>query len=129
MAFKSKLISVREVFTRLKTNPPAPAYLLLGGDAFLQTFAIEKVTEKLSESSVSCKKTIYSLIEDDVETILAEITGISLFSEPRVSVIRQINKFRKNQLKEIISWIKLSDQSQCVFFILDEILEGEFEEM
>ena len=112
-------MSVRDVFTMLKNSPPAPAYLLLGGDAFLQSFTIEKISEKFSSDN-SCKKTVYSLDEDDAETILAEITGISLFSEQRITIIRQIKKFRKTQMNDVLSWIKTNDPSQCVFFILDE---------
>lgn len=112
-------MSVRDVVTMLKKSTPAPAYLLLGGDAFLQSFTIEKISEKFSSDN-SCKKTAYSLDEDEAETILAEITGISLFSEPRITIIRQIKKFRKNQIKDVLSWIKSHDPSQCVFFVLDE---------
>lgn len=119
MVYKTKLQTVRNVFNSLNNNSPDPAYLLLGGDAFLQSFFIEKVSEKISSNNVF-NKSVYSLDEDDAEKILLEITGISLFSEPRIIIIRQIKKFRKNHITDIINWIDSSPVSQCIFLILDE---------
>lgn len=102
MPDKFGIFSIKETLSEANKNGLKPIYVLMGNDAYLQSFFINQIANIFNESNIT--KQVYSFEEDDGDLILNEITGISLFSEPKLFVLRGIRKLKKTHFKDLISW-------------------------
>ena len=112
MPDKYGLFSIKETFNEIKNHSVNPIYLLIGNDAYLQSFFINHLTKLFSKEKIP--KFVYSFNEDDGDLILNEITGISLFSEPKIFIIRGLRKIKKSHLSDLLAWHKRPNPNNCV---------------
>ncbi|MBC8197094.1 MAG: hypothetical protein H8E60_04315 [Candidatus Marinimicrobia bacterium] len=118
MPDKYGLFSIKETFNEIKNHSVNPIYLLIGNDAYLQSFFINHLTKLFSKEKIP--KFVYSFNEDDGDLILNEITGISLFSEPKIFIIRGLRKIKKSHLSDLLAWHKRPNPNNCVVLIKNE---------
>ena len=118
MPDKFGLFSIKETIAEANLNGIKPIYVLIGNDAYLQTLFINQIKKIFSEESVP--KNVYSFDEDDGDAILNEITGISLFAESKLFILRGIKKMKKSHLADLISWNSLPNPNNCVVLIKNE---------
>ena len=118
MPDKFGIFSIREVLDEARNLKVNPIYVLMGNDAYLQTFFFNQIINIFSDEKIP--KQVYSFEEDDGDMILNEISGISLFSESKIFVIRGLKKMKKSHLKDLISWESLPNPNNCVVLIKNE---------
>jgi DNA polymerase III delta subunit len=118
MPDKNGLFSIKETFDKINNHSVNSIYLLVGNDAYLQSFFINHLAKLFSNEKIP--KFVYSFNEDDGDLILNEITGISLFSEPKIFIIRGLNKIKKSHLKDLLAWYKRPNPDNCVVLIKNE---------
>ena len=118
MPDKLGIFSIKEIITEIKSTSIKPIYVLIGNDAYLQSFFIDQIKKNFSD--IEIPKQVYSFDEDEGDHILNEITGISLFSEPKIFVLRGVKKMKKTHLSDLVAWSKMPNPQNCVILIKNE---------
>ena len=93
-------------------------YLLAGGDAFLEDFLIGEVTGRFLSSG--SRKQVFSLDDDQVEKVLAELAAYDLFQEHQVMVVRQVQRLTGNAREELLTYVKAPNPDKCLLLVLEE---------
>ncbi len=112
------MLSFREAVRQIKGGSIAPVYLLAGGDAFLEDFLIGEVTGRFLSSG--SRKQVFSLDDDQVEKVLAELAAYDLFQEHQVMVVRQVQRLTGNAREELLTYVKAPNPDKCLLLVLDE---------
>ena len=118
MPDKFGLFSIKEIITDSRRNGIKPMYVLMGSDLYLQSFFVNQIVKIFNNKNIS--KQSYSFEETDPIHIINEITGISLFADPRVFVLRGLKKISKNYMSELIEWGSYPRQHNCVIIVKNE---------
>ena len=114
-----KKITTGQIIRRIRAGEIAPAYILLGGDPFLEDFFIKELFK------VFCKKEsakiYFSMDQDSVTNLFEELSLISLFKEKRVIIVREIKKLRSEKgRKELIEYINNPNDYTILVLISEE---------
>ena len=118
MPDKLGIFSIKEIISEIKSLKVKPVYVVIGNDAYLQSFFISQIKRKFLNKEI--QKKVYSFDEDDGSHILNEITGISLFSESKIFILRGIKKMKKTHLSDLIAWSIIPNPQNCVILIKNE---------
>lgn len=118
MPDKFGLLSIKETLSEAKKSGLKPVYVIMGNDAYLQSFFINQIANIFSESNIP--KQVYSFEEDEGDAILNEITGISLFAEPKLFVLRGVKKIKKSHLDDLMSWSSTPNPLNCIVMVKNE---------
>tara|TARA_B100001029_G_C15054421_1_gene453220 strand:- start:431 stop:1417 length:987 start_codon:yes stop_codon:yes gene_type:complete len=118
MPDKLGIFSIKELISEIKLVGIKPIYVLIGSDAYLQSFFINQIKNNFNGKEV--QKQLYSFNEDEGDHILNEITGISLFPDPKIFILRDINKIKKSHLSDLITWSKILNPNNIVIMIKNQ---------
>ena len=118
MPDKLGLYSIKEILNEITKDVLKPIYVLMGNDSYLQSLFVNQITKSFSKEKIP--KLVYSFNEDDGDLILNEITGISLFAEPKIFVIRGLKKIKASHLKDLMVWNQLPNPNNCVILIKND---------
>ena len=118
MPDKLGLYSIKEILNKITKDVLKPIYVLMGNDAYLQSLFVNQIAKLFKNEKIP--KLVYSFNEDDGDLILNEITGISLFAEPKIFVIRGLKKIKASHLKDLMVWNQLPNPNNCVILIKNE---------
>ncbi len=92
MARKSLVQSFVETLERVRSEPE-PGYFLYGGEIYLQDRFLEAVFQGFQDRyGERWNKYVYHASEMEAETILGQLVGESLFTDPKVVVIKEVNE-------------------------------------
>ena len=118
MPDKLGLYSIKEIFHEISNYNIKPIYLLMGNDAYLQSFFLTHLAELINKEKIS--KSFYSFEEDPPEMIFNEIFAVSLFSDFKFFIIRGLKKIKKNHINDLIAYYKISNPQNCIILIKNE---------
>ena len=82
MPDKLGIYSIKEIFKEISEHDVKPIYLLIGNDAYLQSFFLNHFFKLMNKEKIS--KSFYSFDEDSPDMIFNEIFGISLFPDFKI---------------------------------------------
>ncbi|MEE9466034.1 MAG: DNA polymerase III subunit delta [Candidatus Neomarinimicrobiota bacterium] len=108
----------RETINAVKGGNIAPVYLLAGGDAFLEDYFISAVvTGFLPPGS---RKQTYSLDDDKIDAVLAELSAYGLFQERQMLVVRQAQRVSGSPRDELLGYVAKPMAEKCLLLVLED---------
>ena len=112
------MISTGQAIRTVRAKKIHPVYILFGGEPFLEDCFINELHNSFSNESIS--KIHYSMDQDSLENLQAELSSISLFEKKRIVVVREIKKIRSEKGRgEILKYIQ-SPNSNVILVIISE---------
>ena len=112
------MISTGQAIRTVRAKKIHPVYILFGGEPFLEDCFIHELYDFLSNEGVS--KIHYSMDQDSLENLQAELSSISLFEQKRIVVVREIKKIRSEKGRdEILNYIQ-SPNLNVILVIISE---------
>ena len=110
--------SIGQIIKRIQSNEISPAYSLFGNEPFLQDFFIQELATHFLGNSGNKKHV--SLDDDKQDQFIAELSSISLFSERKLLVVRQIKKLSVKARKELVDYLQNSNSEICLVLIEED---------
>jgi len=105
MARKSPVNTYREALDNVRENV-ASTYFLFGEEIYLQDTFLKTLYEKYSESfDTNWRKYIYHATETDAETILNQLVGGTLFAEPKIVVIKEVDELDASAKEALLDYL------------------------
>lgn len=113
------MISTGQAIRTVRAKKIHPVYILFGGEPFLEDCFINELYDSFSNEGIS--KIHYSMDQDLLENLQAELSSISLFEEKRIVVVREIKKIRSEKGKsEILNYINCPNSNVILVIISEE---------
>ena len=113
------MISTGQAIRTVRAKKIHPVYILFGGEPFLEDCFIHELYDFLSNEGVS--KIHYSMDQDSLENLQAELSSISLFEQKRIVVVREIKKIRSEKGRdEILNYIQSPNLNVILVIISEE---------
>ena len=113
------MISTGQAIRTVRAKKIHPVYILFGGEPFLEDCFIHELYDFLSNEGVS--KIHYSMDQDSLENLQAELSSISLFEQKRIVVVREIKKIRSEKGRdEILNYIQSPNLNVVLVIISEE---------
>jgi DNA polymerase-3 subunit delta len=112
-------ISPGQCIRRIRANKIVSVYALFGGDPFLEDCIIDELSNAVINGLGA--KLHFSMDQDLLDTLLSELSSISLFEEKRIIIVREIKKIRSERgRKELIQHIESSNSNNILVLISEE---------
>ena len=112
-------ISPGQCIRRIRANKIVSVYALFGGDPFLEDCIIDELSNAVINGSGP--KLHFSMDQDSLDTLLSELSSISLFEEKRIIIVREIKKIRSERgRKDLIQHIESSNSNNILVLISEE---------
>ena len=112
-------ITPGQCIRRIRANNIVPAYALFGGDPFLEDCIINELSNMVINGSGS--KLHFSMDQDLLDSLLSELSSISLFQEKRILIVREIKKIRSERgRKDLIQHMESSHSNNILVLISEE---------
>jgi len=113
------MISTGQAIRTVRAKKNHPVYILFGGEPFLEDCFIYELYDSLSNEGIS--KIHYSMDQDSLENLQAELSSISLFEKKRIVVVREIKKIRNEKGRgEILNYIQSPNLNVILVIISEE---------
>jgi len=96
----------------------APAYLLAGGDAFLEDYFVGEVARRYLPPGT--KKMMYSLDDDRVDAVVAELSAFNLFQSRQLMVVLQAQRWVGAAREELLAYLKSPGSDKCLILLMEE---------
>jgi len=114
-------MKIKEALSDLKSSQPYPVYFLKGGDQFLQSFFIEKVSKSFFQD-LKEDKTL--MLPDDMKgkEIIDRLTTSDLFASKKLFILRHPQQLKGKSSEDLLSYCKSPMESHVLIMIHDDWL-------
>lgn len=114
-------MNIKEALNDLKSNAPYPVYFLKGGDQFLQSFLIQKVSKAFFQDDPE-DKTL--MLPDDMKgkDIIDALSTSDLFASKKLFVLRQPQQLKGKASEDLLTYCKSPLESHVLIMIHDDWL-------
>ena len=109
----AKLHTLGQAVKDIQNNNINNSYLLYGDDILLQDFFIKQL--KLNKKNA--QTFLYYLGYDDPKNIINELSNLSLFSQEKILIIKNITRFSTKFKNEIINHISNLESNNYIIFV------------
>ena len=111
-------LSYNDAIQAIRSGVINPVYLLAGGDPFFEDFLIQEVGQ--SFLSPGSRKQVFSLDDDQPESVLAELSSYGLFQDHQLLVVRQVQRLAGTAREELLTYVHSPDSLKCLILILED---------
>ena len=112
-------ITPGQCIRRIRANNIVPVYALFGGDPFLEDCIIDELSNVVINDSGF--KLHFSMDQDLLDSLLSELSSISLFEEKRIIIVREIKKISSERgRKDLIQYMESSNSNNILVLISEE---------
>jgi len=117
MARKSAVQKFRQLLSSLEESRE-PAYLLHGEEMYLQDKFLQTMNDVFEHFYQSqWNKYTYHASDISSEVILSELTGVSLFSEPRLVIIKELSELDESGRSALLQYLENPQEETCLVLL------------
>ncbi len=109
----AKLYTLGKAVKDIQNKKISNSYFLYGDDILLQDFFIKQI----KKNKKNAQTFLYYLGYDDPQNIINELSNLSLFSQEKILIIKNITRFSTKFKNEILNHISNLDSNNYIIFV------------